>query len=205
LAGGPRLGPAVLFWSYVIVVVLVAAGLGKTTVTPLRTRHWLLLGLGLTQVPAGVAIVVVGWLLALGYRCQKAPGKALAFNGIQLLLAILTVAALVGLYSAIERGLLGIPDMQIAGNHSTRFQLNWTQDRIGGIMPTPWVVSLPQWVYHLLMLAWSLWLAFSLVSWLRWGWGCFSKERLWEPIQWRRKAKPVKDKNQRREPAIQGQ
>ena len=87
---------------------------------------------------------------------------------------------------AIERGLLGIPDMQIAGNHSTRFQLNWTQDRIGGIMPTPWVVSLPQWIYHLLMLVWSLWLALSLVSWLRWAWGCFSTDHLWKPVKWRR-------------------
>jgi hypothetical protein len=108
-------------------------------------------------------------------------------------LVILTVAALAALYTAIERGLLGIPDMQIAGNHSTRFQLNWTQDRIGGIMPTPWVVSLPQWIYHLLMLAWSLWLAFSLVSWLRWAWGCFSTDHLWKPVRWRRKTKPTKD------------
>ena len=192
--GGPRLGPAVLFWSYVIVVVLVAVGLGKTALTPLRTLDWLLLGLGLTQVPAGVAIIVVGWLLALGTRGRKTPQKTFVFNGIQLLLVILTAAALVGLYTAIERGLLGIPDMQIAGNHSTRFQLNWSQDRIDGIMPTPWVVSLPQWIYHLLMLAWSLWLAFSLVSWLRWGWGCFSKDRLWERIKWRRKAKPGKGK-----------
>ena len=195
MAGGPRLGPAVLFWSYLIVVILVAVGLGKTTLTPLRTHHWLLLGLGLTQVPAGVALVVVGWLLAMGTRCRKAPEKALAFNGIQLLLAILTVAALVGLYTAIERGLLGIPDMQIAGNHSTRFQLNWTQDRIDGTMPTPWVVSLPQWIYHLLMLVWSLWLAFSLLSWLRWAWGCFSKRRLWEPIKWRRRTNPTSGDN----------
>ena len=187
LAGGPRLGPAVLFWSYLIVVMVVAVGLGKTVVTPLRTQHWLLLGLGLTQVPAVVALLVVGWLLAMGTRCRKAPENALAFNGIQLLLAILTAAALAGLYTAIERGLLGIPDMQIAGNHSTRFQLNWTQDRIEGIMPTPWVISLPQWIYHLLMLVWSLWLAFSLVSWLRWAWGCFSTGHLWKPVKWRRK------------------
>ena len=106
-------------------------------------------------------------------------------------------SALVGLYTAIERGLLGIPDMQIAGNHSTRFQLNWNMDRIESIMPTPWVLSLPQWIYHLLMLAWSLWLAFSLVSWLRWGWGCFSKDRLWMPVKWRRKAKPPQGKKTR--------
>jgi hypothetical protein len=60
------------------------------------------------------------------------------------------------------------------------------------------VVSLPQWIYHLLMLVWSLWLAFSLVSWLRWAWGCFSKEHLWKPVKWRRKTKPTKDGKIRR-------
>ncbi len=195
-AGGPRLGPAVLFWSYVIVVVIAAMGLGKTDITPLRTHQWMLLGLGLTQVPSGVAVLVVSWLLALGTRCRKdPPDNPLAFNLIQVLLVIITLAALAGLYSAIERGLLGIPDMQIAGNHSTRFQLNWIQDRIDGTLPTPWVVSLPLWIYRLLMLVWSLWLALSLVSWLRWGWGCFSKMRLWKPIKWRRKAKPAKNGN----------
>jgi len=192
-AGGPTMGPAVLFWSYGILAVLIALGLGKIDITPLRTHHWLLLALGLTQVPAPVAVLVAGWLLALGYRCRKTmPGNTLAFNLIQLILGVATLAALAGLYTAIERGLLGIPDMQIAGNHSTRLQLNWTQDRIDGILPTPWAVSLPLWIYRLLMLAWSLWLAFSLVAWLRWGWGCFSKERLWKPVRLRRKTRPVK-------------
>jgi hypothetical protein len=187
-AGGPTLGPAVLFWSYVIVVILAALGLGRTDITSLRTHHWLLLGLGLTQVPAPVAVLVVGWLLALGYRCRRTmPDNELFFNFVQLILVVLTLAALTGLYSAIARGLLGIPDMQIAGNQSTRLQLNWTRDRIDGILPIPRVLSLPLWAYRLLMLAWSLWLAFSLVAWLRWGWGCFSKDRLWKPIRRRRK------------------
>jgi hypothetical protein len=191
-AGGPQLGPAVLFWSYVIVVIIAATGLGKTDVTPLRPHQWMLLGLGLTQVPAGIAILIVGWLLALGFRCRKEqPHTPVAFNLIQVLLVIITLAALAGLYSAIERGLLGIPDMQIAGNHSTRMELNWTQDRIDGTLPRPWVVSAPLWAYRLLMLSWSIWLAFSLVSWLRWGWGCFSRTCLWKPIKWRRKTRPA--------------
>ncbi len=201
LTGGPRLGPAVLFWSYLIVVVLAAAGLGRTKIAPLGTLEWVLLGLGLTQVPAPVAIVVVGWLLALGYRCQRSPRQAWAFNTVQLLLVILTVAALTGLYTAIERGLLGIPDMQIAGNGSSRFQLNWTQDRVEAVMPMPWVLSLPKWVYHLLMLAWSLWLAFSLLNWLRWGWGCFSSQHLWRPIRWRWKTKTSQESAGQPEPA----
>lgn len=190
LAGGPRLGPAVRFWSYLFVVLAIAVALGRTSLTPLGTGDWILLGLGLTQVPPPVAVVVVGWLLAVGLRCRLEPSQRTAvFNLGQILLVILTLAALAGLYTAIEGGLLGIPDMQIAGNGSTRLHLHWTQDRIDGAMPQPWVVSLPQWIYHLLMLLWSLWLAFSLVAWLRWGWCCFSAPRRWQPIRWPRRSK----------------
>jgi hypothetical protein len=44
------------------------------------------------------------------------------------------------------------------------------------------------------MLAWALWLANSLLNWLRWGWGCFSAGGLWRksprPLfaRWRRGA-----------------
>ena len=38
------------------------------------------------------------------------------------------------------------------------------------------------------------WLAFSLVAWLRWGWSCFYSHGLWKSIQWRRKARPEKDR-----------
>jgi hypothetical protein len=37
-------------------------------------------------------------------------------------------------------------------------------------------------VYRILMLLWALWLAHSLLKWLRWGWGCFSEGGLWRRI-----------------------
>ena len=181
LTGGPRLGPAVLFWSYLIVVVLAAYGLKYATFTPLKFRHWLLLGIGLTQVPPLPAITVVAWFIALGTREKySAKEKWLLFNLIQIGLFFLTLLALGSLYIAVEKGLLGLPDMQIAGNGSTGTVLNWTQDRVDSYMPHAWVITVPIWVYHLLMLLWSLWLAFSLVSWLRWGWRCFGREGFWK-------------------------
>jgi hypothetical protein len=185
---GPRLGPAVLFWSYLIVVVLAAIGLGRTRISPLKTHHWLLLSLGLTQIPPVLAIIIVGWLLALGARGKYAlPDKWLSFNLVQLLLAIWTLASLFGLYLAIERGLLGIPDMQIAGNGSTDFRLHWTQDRISTFLPQPTVFVLPQWIFHLLMLLWSLWLALYLLKWLRWGWQCYTSGGIWKKLPPRKK------------------
>ena len=182
--GGPRLGPAVLFWSYLVVVVLFALTLGRVSWTPLKTHHWLLLGLGLTQIHPLIAIMVVGWLLALGQRQERTvPAGRFVFDAMQVFLVIWTAAALVGLYLAIHKGLLGIPDMQISGNDSTDFYLHWTQDRIGAIMPRSSVLSLHIMIFRLLMLAWAIWLAISLLRWLRWGWECFHAGDVWRRIR----------------------
>jgi hypothetical protein len=94
-----------------------------------------------------------------------------------------TVIAVSALFGAVSNGLLGNPDMQIAGNGSSRWQLNWYQDRIESHIPQAWLVSVPVLVYRILMLAWSMWMAFALINWLKWGWGCFSNGRLWMPVK----------------------
>ena len=183
-----RLGPAVLFWTYLLVVVLAALCLGTITWTPLKRRHWFLLGLGLTQVQPVMAILVVGWLFALGLRKKRSPlPQTFYFNMTQVLLVFWTVAALMCLYLSVHAGLLGIPRMQISGNGSSDFLLHWTYDRIGSTMPQPWVLSVPLLVFRILMLFWALWLAHSLLKWLRWGWHCFSEGGLWRKISWRRR------------------
>ena len=185
---GPRMGPAVLFWSYLFVILVAAVGLGKIPWAPLKTRHWILLGLGLTQVHPLVAMLVVSWLLALGLRKEYTPdARGFLFNMSQVLLVIWTCAAMIGLYAAIQKGLLGIPGMQVTGNGSHNFLLHWTQDRITGITPPTWVLSLPMLVFRILMLLWALWLAFSLMKWFRWGWQCFSEGGLWRKISFRKK------------------
>ena len=181
LTGGPRLGPAVLFWSFLVVILLVAFGLGRTGLTPLAWWQWMLLGLGLTQVPLVGAVVIVGWLLALGVRRRLPDGlKADRFNAIQFLLAFLTLVAAFALMAAVKKGLLGLPDMQVAGNGSTAYNLNWYADRVGGPTAAAWVLSVPLYVYRLLMLAWALWLASSLIGWLKWGWESFTTGGYWK-------------------------
>ena len=183
-AGGPRLGPAVLFWSYVVVLALLAFGLGRLPLTPLRFHHWLLLGLGLTQVPIGAAAIVVAWLLALGWR--KSHGNRVRgawFDVVQLGIAFVTAAALIALLVSIRTGLLGLPEMQIGGNGSSGYLLRWYQDRAGEALPQAWVLSVPLLVYRLTMLAWALWLAQALLRWLRWGWECFTHGELWRPLR----------------------
>lgn len=183
-AGGPRMGPAVLFWSVLVVVLLLSIGLGRVPLTPLRTHQWFLLGVGLTQSPMPLALIVVGWLLALGWRREHgARADARSFDLMQLLLAGWTLAALLGLYWSVKQGLLGLPEMQVSGNGSHAHLLRWYQDRVGATLPRAWVLSVPLLAYRLAMLAWALWLAQALVRWLRWGWDCVSTGGLWRPTR----------------------
>jgi len=191
---GPTQGPAVLFWGVLLVVVAIAFGLGATTITPLRRRDWMLLGIGLTQVPLPMALIVVGWLFALGGRARVSAeiGKT-KFNFIQVGLAGLTLLALGGLFFGVQHGLLGTPDMQISGNGSSGHMLRWYQDRIAAALPEAKVYSVPVWFYRVLMLGWALWLAFALLRWLRWGWECFATHGVWRSFRllWWRKPEPL--------------
>jgi hypothetical protein len=185
--GGPRLGPTVLFWPILLVVAALAGALGRVPWTPLRARHWLLLGVGLTQAPLPAAALVVVWLLALGWRGRLSESERTrspaAFDGLQITLAALTVAALGALVFAIQMGLLGTPVMQIAGNGSEYGALRWYQDRAAARLPQPWLLSLSLWFYRLAMLAWSLWVAQALVGWLRWGFRQWSAGGHWLPLR----------------------
>jgi hypothetical protein len=182
--GGPRLGPAVLFWGVLIVIALVAFILVRTSLTPLKDWQWFLLAVGLSQVSAFSGLFVVGWLFALGARARLKPdAERWVFDLVQIGLVLLTLFALGNLFEAIKQGLLGLPDMQISGNGSTAYELNWFQDRSTGVLPQAWILSVPLLAYRLLMLGWALWLAFALLAWLRWGWGCFSAGGMWRALK----------------------
>ncbi|MFZ4682763.1 MAG: hypothetical protein ACOYMS_09690, partial [Terrimicrobiaceae bacterium] len=84
--------------------------------------------------------------------------------------------------AVVAEGLLGNPEMFIQGNGSSRTILRWYQPRCENALPQPgcWTVSI--WWFRILMLAWALWLAASLIRWLRWAWeqfstgGCFRRK-----------------------------
>ena len=73
--------------------------------------------------------------------------------------------------------------MQIAGNGSTATDLQWFVDRATTAYPQAWVWSVSIWWYRALMLAWALWLAFSLLGWLRWGWRHYARDGVWRSFQ----------------------
>jgi hypothetical protein len=189
---GPKFGAAVLFWGVLIVIALLAIGLGKINLTPLKHWQWFLLLVGLSQIPLEMAGIVIAWLMLLGWRSANIAETSRFFNLLQLSLAGLSVAALGLLFYAVAQGLLDDPYMQIVGNQSSAFNLNWYQDRSPAILPTASVISLPIMAYRLLMLAWSLWLAMSLLNWLKWGWQCFSANGLWHKKPPKIKTEPEK-------------
>ncbi|NII75776.1 hypothetical protein FHW84_004387 [Dyella sp. SG562] len=179
---GPTAGPAVLYWSQLVVLLLVAWLLARYAPTPLRFHHWLLLGLGFSAFAWSAYALVVVWLIALGLRARKAPPErlgAVGFNLLQIALAFFTVIALVVLISAVPKGLLGLPDMHVAGNGSTAWQLRWFADQTTDVLPRGGVFSVSLWAYKIAMLLWALWLANALIGWLRWGFEAWTREGYW--------------------------
>ena len=184
LAGGPRVGPAVLFWSLLLVLLVVSLVLGMNRWTPLRWWHWLLLSIGLSQVSVEVGAIFVGWLLALGWRGRGTGERARVlgrktFNAMQIGLVLWTLVALGVLAVSLYQGLLGAPEMQIRGNGSSADTLRWFTDRSAGVLPSPWILSVPILGYRAAMLGWALWIALALLRWLRWGWEAFTTGEGW--------------------------
>ena len=169
-AGGPRWGPVVLMWQYLLVLALAAWALGRFAPAPLSALDWFLLGAGMTQVPLAAAVVVALWLVLLAVAPRLTPRSWWAYDLRQLAFAGLTVIALALLYWAVHAGLLVQPDMQVLGAGSFGHALTWYTDRVAGALPRPWVLWLPLWVWRALMLLWALWLAWRLLRWLPWAW-----------------------------------
>lgn len=194
---GPRIGPAMLFWGVLLVIVALALGLGtlvrrQRLSIPLGPLQWLLLAVGMSTVSAAGSLLVVLWFFALeGRRRMAMPASRLRFNLIQLGLALLSLLALATLLAVIPESLLAAPDMQVTGNGSHNYFYQWYQDRSGETLPRALVVSVSLWFYRLAMLAWSLWLVFALLRWIAWGWRSYGEGGLWR----RPAPKPVPSSN----------
>jgi hypothetical protein len=180
-AFGAGAGPAILYWGELLVFVAVAWLLGRSGLSPLAGRDWLLLGLGLSTFSWTVFALFVAFVAVFAWRSRRgAPGSRARFNLTQVLLALLAVIAVLAVVAAVPRGLLAHPDMRFAGAqgvHGT--PLYWFLDRTQDALARPSVLSVSLWWYKLAMLAWALWLSFALTRWIGWAWGVFTREGLW--------------------------
>ncbi len=180
--GGPKLGPAVLYWSELAALIVFALILGRIRLSPLTTRHWLLLGLGFSTFNWPVFALVPVWLLACGAREKLQVNlNWWRFNLLQIALAGITIIALFSVVVALPQGLLGTPEMHVAGHNSYATVLSWFADRSESLLPIATVTTVPIWLYKALILVWALWLSFALLRWLPWVWSCFSSQGYWRP------------------------
>lgn len=181
---GPVLGPAVFFWSYLLVLVALGYVLARTKLSPLSMIDWALLGLGLVQVGLAAAAFVSAFFLFLGWRLRAhRPARAWAYNFTQLTFVLWTAIAAVLVFAAIRAGLLESPDMQVMGNGSDETLLRWYSDQVATTLPRPVIFSVPLFIYRIAMMAWALWLALALLRWSRWVWGAFLSQGLWKPMR----------------------
>ncbi len=180
LVGGPLMGPSILLWGMLLVVSVVGYVLGRSNLTPLKSYEWILLGLGICTLNFTAFVLVVLWLIALNQRGKLTQiSTALKFKFLQFGLFVLSLTALGVLITTLPQGLLSAPDMHVMGNGSHQNNFKWYQDYSDLNFPQAWIFSLPLWCYKVVMLAWSLWLATSLLKWIRWGWQQLSQHGLW--------------------------
>lgn len=180
-ARGPGVGPAILYWGELVVFLLLAVWLGRSGLTPLGVRDWLLLGLGLSTFSWFALALFAAWVFTLRWR-EAMPGSwtGRRYNLRQVALGVLTVAALGALLAAVPQGLLATPDMRIEQVDPGSPGLHWFVDRTVSALPQPFVISVSLWWYKLAMLLWALWLSFAVTHWVKWAWGVFVRDGLWQ-------------------------
>ncbi len=180
-ATGPDLGPAVLYWAELVVFIVIAILLGRTSQTPLKTHHWLFLGLGLSTFSWFALLMFAVWLFVMSWWKKYEPDlKPQQFNLVQLALGLFSIIAIIVLVRAIPHGLLGTPDMRIESYSYGSGQLAWFQDQTGSALPQASVITVPLVYYKAAMLLWALWLSFALLRWLPWAWQCYTAHGLWK-------------------------
>src|SRR5262249_25475434 len=78
-AFGPGAGPAILYWGELLVFVAVAWLLGRSRLSTLATRDWLLLGLGLSTFSWSVFALFVAFIAVFEWRARggtpRTPGR----------------------------------------------------------------------------------------------------------------------------------
>ena len=181
---GPRIGPVMVVWSIVIVLLIISFALGRIKAIPLKSYHWALILIGLGTMTNLGRILIVAWFIALWlrekYHSQIHPK---AFNTMQVLIAVLTFLTVFTLMVEVPFGLLNPPNMMITGNGSSNLFLSWYQDHSINTLPHAMVISLPIWVFRLSMLLWALWFAYKTPSWAKWGWKAFSTGIIWNKTE----------------------
>jgi hypothetical protein len=184
--GGPKLGPVVLFWPALLVLLAISLFAVQRRWLPLSSLEAAVIAIGFATVAWPVWLLMLVWLAAIKWRSSLSlEGAVWRFNLGQIAIVILTLWTLYVVIAALPSALLGRPNMHIMGNNSYVSNLNWFADMSGGNLPQAVIYSAPMWVYQALMLSFALWLALRFVAWLKLTWQAFN-----HGARWRKAVKP---------------
>lgn len=190
---GPAIGPAMLYWGVLFIIILGAIGLpylarAMKLNIPVSTVGWLLLGLGLSTVNSYGVIVIAIMFFILAARKDYVNPSAMSwvtFNAMQIGIIFWGVLAVLCMIVAIPMGLLSNPEMKVVGNGSGSHFYRYYQDIASaeGGLPTATIASVPLFAYRVVMLLWALWLSTRLIKWAAWAWSCYKEKGAWLPSE----------------------
>lgn len=171
-AGGSDLNPPILLWGVLVGLLVVAIGL-KYLPTPLSWLSWALLLFGLSQSGINSIVLVVLTFMIVGFKplIYKNENNLKFYNTYQIFMAIMLLISATILLFTLRQGLLFNPET-FSNNY-----LVWFSEQMKD--KSAWFISLPLWVYHSLMFAWAIWLAYVVTIWSKWIWLRFISPTLW--------------------------
>lgn len=190
------MGPAVRLWSRLALALVVIGSLAWWAKDmPLRLLGLVVLSIGITQATEAFTLVSVAVLLFWSKRYWE-DAKPSSYNVLQVVLAFAALLYAVSLLRGVTEGLIGMPEMHIAGNGSSGTMLRWYEDRtLGNSMPQGIVVSVAVGYYRLLMLGWALLVAVFATVFGVWFWKTWKHPTMFRKIAlprvMTRKTRPV--------------
>ena len=184
---GSSLGATVAFWSILIGVLLAAVAISRIPGIALTTRDAVILTIGATLIHIAVLVYAGIWFIAiwLKSRTKEEITRRWLYRIGQILLCAITLVVLIVLLRTIPAALTNDPNMYITGYQTSNEQFVWFSDQITASLPTPWIISLPMWIYFTLILVWVMWLVFTLLKWARVWWQTLKSPVLWLPIDYK--------------------
>ncbi len=155
---GPSQGPVIEWGMLVMILAISSWRLGKSGLAPLRAYQWFLLCLCLLPVGDLSTIGIMACLLGLGWRNRRVLSPS-HYNAGQIAAGVGLGLCLVAWFADFTSLRFMRPPTNVSGGPRAFDALVWSQDRVAGILPRPWMVSLPAWAYQATLLVLGLWLA----------------------------------------------
>ena len=98
------MGPALLFWGVLLVVLAPGLGLGRSGLAHLKAYEWVLLSLGVATQSLAVLVLMAAWFAALRWRGYQSGWAGTRYKALQLGLILLSLATLGMLLGTIPQG-----------------------------------------------------------------------------------------------------